>query len=183
MLRRRQHPEALSVETGKPDERSITFAWKTHSAITDWTAKVDYKAAIVLSLGGVLLGFFATLSGSNRPLAHIHGWQLIVERLGLGWSALGVFFAGFVVTPRLNRRLTKSNWRENYVYFGHLRYWRSADLKEKLRSLDAEQELGMLATQLIATSKIAWYKHSLLQSSMFCLAIGVVLVAISAVKS
>lgn len=182
MFRKRQDFGVSSAEPGQSIERSIKFAWNTHGAITDWTAKVDYKAAIVLSLGGVLLGFFVTLSNGSHLLAHIHGWQLTIERLGLGSSALGVLLAGFVVTPRLNRRITKDSWSQNYIYFGHLRYWRPADLKEKLRSLDADQELDVLATQLVATSKIAWYKHSLLQSSMVCLAIGVSLVAISAVK-
>jgi MFS family permease len=171
--------ETFSRSDARSDERGVTFAWNTHSAITDWTAKVDYKAAIVLSLGGILLGFFVSLSSKGRILDHLHAWRLVVERLGLGWSILGVLLAGFVVTPRLNRRLAKANWKENFVYFGHLRRWKPDKLKEKLRSLDADQELDVLAVQLVSTSKIAWYKHSLLQFAMACLLIGIVLVALS----
>jgi hypothetical protein len=180
MFRKRQDLNVPSSDAKRSGERGVTFAWNTHNAITDWTAKVDYKAAVVLSLGGILLGYFVALSSGDRVLAHLHGWRLVVERMGLGWSTLGVVLAGFVVAPRLNRRLTRANWRENFVYFGHLRHWRPGDLKEKLRSLDADQELDALAIQLVNTSKIAWYKHSLLQSAMACIAIGVALVALSA---
>jgi hypothetical protein len=179
MPRRWQNSEVPSVDATSSGERGVTFAWKVHSAITDWTAKVDYKAAIVLSLGGIILGFFVTLSSNGRLLAHLYGWRLVVERVGLSWSILGVLLAGFVVAPRLNRRLARANWKDNFVYFGHLRHWHPADLKEKLQALDPGRELDVLVVQLINTSKIAWYKHSLLQYAMACLFIGVSLVALS----
>jgi hypothetical protein len=182
MFRRRQtEAETSSHEGLVPGERGVAFAWKTHNAITDWTAKVDYKAAIVLSLGGILLGFFVTLSAQGRLLAGLRTGHVIVERIGLGFTILGVLLAGLVVAPRLNRRASKSGWRENFIYFGHLRRWEPVDLKDRLLSIDANQELNILATQLVNTSRIAWRKHSLLQYSMICLAIGVGLVALAVV--
>src|SRR5687768_9431662 len=103
----RRRSSQLQVEAEPAKQRGVDFAWKTHSAITDWTAKVDAKAAIVLSLGGVLLGFFVTLSDDNRALDNLVGWRFIVERIGLGLMALGVIGAGLVVAPRLNRKQAK----------------------------------------------------------------------------
>ncbi len=180
MFRKRQSPSKPAATDQTADESGITFAWRTHSAITDWTAKVDTKAAIVLSLGGLLLGFLVTLSGHGRILSGLHGWTLALERAGLSISILGVLLASLVVAPRLNRRQARSTWRENLVYFGHLRYWDPRDLADKLRSLNDDQQITILAAQLVATSKIAWRKHRLLQLSMLCLIAGTALVALAA---
>jgi Family of unknown function (DUF5706) len=180
VFHRRQESSAQVPDTRVVAESGVSFAWKTHSAITDWTAKVDYKAAIVLSLGGIVLGFFVTLSGHGRVLAGLHGWPLIVERIGLGISTIGVLLAGLVVAPRLGRRQAERSWKQNIVYFGHLRHWSPVDLSRELKSLDTDQQLGILATQLVETSKIAWRKHNLLQFSMLFLLLGIALVALSA---
>lgn len=179
MFRKHQSRSEPAPDYQTVGESSISFAWRIHSAITDWTAKVDTKAAIVLSLGGVVLGFFVTLSGRGRVLAGLHGWSLALERIGLGISILGVLLASLVVAPRLNRRQARLAWRDNIVYFGHLRYWNAQDLANKLQSLNADQQINILATQLVATSKIAWRKHRLLQFSMLCLVGGASLVALA----
>lgn len=177
--RRRPSVAPTSADETERPNRGVDFAWRTHGAITDWTAKVDTKAAIVLSLGGVLLGFFVTLSGSNRVLANLQGWRLAVEWVGLAMVAIAVLCAGLVVAPRLNRRQSKKIWREHIVYFGHLRHWDPKDLQRELNGLTAERELDVLSRQLVTTSKIAWYKHSLLQFSIAGLIIGVLLVTLS----
>lgn len=177
---RQRKAEGKSVN---PDgsRRGIEFAWKTHAAVTDWTAKVDTKSAIVLSLGGALLGFFVTLSTNGRILTNLQGWHLIVERIGLASAALGVLFAALVVLPRLNRRKTKRHWKDNFVYFGHLRHWDPVKLKARLQQLTEDDELQVLSNQLIATSRIAWYKHGLLQAAMVLLVAGVGVVALAVI--
>ncbi len=107
--------------------------------------------------------------------------HLIVGRIGISLTALGVLLAAFVVTPRLNRRRTKATWKDNFIYFGHLRHWQPADLRSKLKALDVDQELDLLATQLVSTAKIAWYKHSVLQFAMASLVLGVLLIVLAAV--
>jgi pycsar effector protein len=166
-------------QSEKTHSRGIDFGWRTHSAITDWTAKVDSKASIVLSLGGVLLGFCITLSTDQRILSGLRGWHVWGERIGLGLVELGVVLAALVVMPRLYRRTSKRIWHQNFIYFGHLRHWNPDELKQQLAVLDSDRELKLLATQLVNTSKIAWFKHSCLQGSMISLALGVAVLAIA----
>jgi hypothetical protein len=50
-----------TTEEATSPNQSITpteFAWRTHSAITDWTARVDVKASIVLALETVIWQIF-----------------------------------------------------------------------------------------------------------------------------
>jgi Family of unknown function (DUF5706) len=178
MFRKRSTP-ATPRRDSNATERGVDFAWRTHTAITDWTAKVDGKASIVLSLGSLLLGFMATLSTPGRALADLQGWRAVVEGVGVALVALGVLLTALVVAPRLSRRRARKTWRSNFVYFGHLRRWEPEALKQRLLSLDTDQELSVLASQLVTTSKIAWYKHSMLQFAMTSLGLGAGLTALS----
>ena len=174
MIRRRS--------AAKPESSAgVDFGWRTHAAITDWTAKVDTKASIILSISGVLLGFCVTLSTNKRVLAGLEGWHLMVERIGLVGLASGVVLAGLVVMPRLNRRKSKKIWKKNFIYFGHLRHWEPEKLRKELAVLSVGKELDVLSEQLVSTSKIAWFKHSCLQLSIWSVLIGVVLIFVSAV--
>jgi Family of unknown function (DUF5706) len=133
----------------------------------------------VLSLGGVLLGFCITLSTGGRLLTGLTHWQLQLMRCGLALLSVGVLLAALVVMPRLGRRSARATWQKNYVYFGHLRHWKPSDLKKTLEGLTPEQELEVLSNQLVATSKIAWFKHSCLQGAMLLMLLGVILLVIA----
>lgn len=178
--RRAKVSEATSVSAEPSVTRGVDFAWRTHSAITDWTAKVDTKASIVLSLGVALLGFLVTLSGTHRVFAHLHGWRHVFEITGLCLIAAGVLAAALVVAPRIDRRRARREWRANFVYFGHLRKWDRGDLRAKLQSLSEAEELDVLSGQLITTSRIAWWKHSLLQIAIAFIMSGSALSALAA---
>ncbi|HEY4964156.1 MAG TPA: Pycsar system effector family protein [Candidatus Saccharimonadales bacterium] len=163
------------------DKDGVEFSWKVHSAITDWTAKVDTKASIILSLGGVVLGFIIALSTNHRILTNLYGWRALFRVAGLTVFSLGVVLAALVVMPRLGRRKSKREWEDNYIYFGHLRHWKPKDLKKKLRNMSTDDLLNALSKQLVTTSKVAWYKHSLLQFAMICYLVGALLVLIAAI--
>lgn len=170
----------LTQDAGVNESRGIEFAWRVHSATTDWTAKVDTKASIVLGFGGVLIGFLISLSAKGRVLGGLQGWQLLLERIGVGVIALGAILAAFVVLPRLGRRKTWKTWKSNLIYFGHLRHWSTSDLQAELLGLTEKREVEMLSNQLVATSQIAWRKHRLLQLSMVTIFIGVIIVMLAA---
>ena len=177
----RRRKTSATEEATSPNQ-SITpteFAWRTHSAITDWTAKVDVKASIVLALETAIMGAVITLSGRDRPLSELHGWPLGVYRLGILLMAFGIAMAGLVVFPYLDRRGAKTQWRNGVIYFGHLRRWQPSELADYLTALSTRNQLDILSRQLITTSKIAWTKHVRLQWSMLGAAVGALLFAIS----
>jgi len=155
------------------------FAWRTHSAITDWTAKVDAKASIVLALESAITAAVITFSGRDRPLSALHGWPLATYRLGILFMAIGIALAGLVVFPYLDRRKARVQWRTEVIYFGHLRRWQASELADYLFDLSARAQLDILSRQLVTTSKIAWIKHARLQWSMLTAALGTLLLALA----
>ena len=155
------------------------FAWRTHSAIADWTAKVDAKASIVLALESAIMAAVITFSGRDRPLSALHGWPLATYRLGILFMAIGIALAGLVVFPYLDRRGARTHWRSGVIYFGHLRRWQPSELTDHLFALSTRTQLDILSRQLITTSKIAWTKHVRLQWSMLGAALGALLFAIA----
>jgi Family of unknown function (DUF5706) len=155
------------------------FAWRTHSAITDWTAKVDAKASIVLALESAIMAAVITFSGRDRPLSALHGWPLATYRLGILFMAIGIALAGLVVFPYLDRRKARVQWGTEVIYFGHLRRWQPSELADYLFDLSARAQLDILSRQLVTTSKIAWIKHARLQWSMLTAALGTLLLALA----
>jgi hypothetical protein len=169
-------------EQAPPSSPTITpaeFAWRTHSAITDWTAKVDAKASIVLALESAIVAAVITFSGKERPLSALRGWPLGTYRLGILLMAIGVVLAGLVVFPFLDRRKARVQWRTEVIYFGHLRQWQPSELADYMSTLTAQTQLDILSRQLVTTSKIAWIKHARLQWSMLSAALGTLLLAIA----
>jgi hypothetical protein len=75
----------------------LDFAWKTYSSAADWTAKVDSKAAIILSLGGVLLGSLIILSVYDKLFTDLLGWRAFARNVGLFTYCIGILLAAFVV--------------------------------------------------------------------------------------
>ena len=100
---------------------------------------------------------------------------------GLAALALGVLVAAFAVFPRLKRRQAKQTWSSNYVYFGHLRRWKPEDLKQALLNQTIDEQLEVLARQLVTASDISWNKHATLQWAMVLLTVGGALVGAGAV--
>lgn len=154
---------------------AVENAWKVHSAIDSWTAKVDVKASIVLSLLSAAFATAILLAQKDQPLAGLDGWNLWVTRAGFLLLGLGVALSGAVVFPQLRRRASDQEWRSNSIYFGHLRRWDAADLAGVLSEQTDRDRLELLARQHIRMSDIAWRKHARLQYSMLAAAIGVLL--------
>jgi hypothetical protein len=160
---------------GDDEERrldGITFGWKVHDSIGDWTAKVDIKASIVLALEAAVVGFVITLSDKSGPLTNLAGSALTLYRVGLALLVISALLAASVVFPQLSRRRSRKVRPHGAIYFGHLRWWNPDQLREKLSTLDQASQLEELANQLVQTSVVAWRKHSLLQLSMVLAVLG-----------
>ncbi|SEE57217.1 Pycsar system effector family protein [Streptomyces sp. Ag109_O5-10] len=153
-------------------------AWRIHTAIGEWTARVDAKASFALTLESAALAGIVALSDNGHRFSRLHGYGI----RGVVWAGALLILAGavlaiLVVAPRLRSvKKLRSEAPENFIYFGHLQFWDPATLALKLQQ---EDTLPILSSQLINTSKIAWRKHRLVQLSFLLAAVGGVLVLIA----
>jgi hypothetical protein len=152
------------------DDDALDTAWRIHAALTDWTGKVDTKAAFCFAVESAVLVAVVNLKVPGRLFAVLKGpRQTWAFGIGVALIILGITFAGNVVMPRLRRRKTKNEWPANFIYFGHLRHWEPAALEAKLSSTPM---LPVLSHQLVVMSKIAWRKHVMVQLSLLVGGLG-----------
>lgn len=177
----RTAPESVIPCAGGPTSGE-EFAWKVHGALQDWTAKVDTKASIVMTLETALLSGMVAFN-SSRASGYSFSWASL-HNCGLTLLFVAVALAGAVVFPQLHRRDSAKPWQDQFIYFGHLRKWEPAALAEALVNRGSNGSLSMLSDQLVSMSRIVWIKHVLVQWSLLlafmgCLAVGIPLVAVS----
>jgi len=159
-------------------EDPIDVAWRIHAAIADWTGKVDSKASFALAIESAVMVGIINMTSDGRRLADIGGWfGLMIFWLGVSLLIAGILTVVTVVRPRLRRDKIADEWKDNFVYFGHLRRWKPEDLAV---ALEERELLPVLSRQLVHMSDIAWTKHRRLQTSMTLVVIGTVLVGVAA---
>lgn len=169
----RSQPPRTPASATSPDP--VENAWKIHAALVDWTGKVDSKASFALALESAVLGGIVTLTTGDRPLAGLIGrLPLALFWSGIAALVVAVLTVMVVVRPRVRGKEAKRERRDNFIYFGHLRHWKPADLQTALEQRDI---LPVLSRQLVAMSMIAWHKHRWLQWSLTLAVIGTGLVA------
>jgi hypothetical protein len=145
-------------------EPGVDFGWMVHDALDSWTGKVDTKASIVLAIETAVAGFVIAMSSDKAQLAHLKGWHVWADRLGLGLLVIGIVASLLVVMPQLRAKTAKREWRSGIIYFGHLRRWDPADLAKRLDAHEDSTE--QLAKQMVQMADIAWWKHVFLQWSL-----------------
>lgn len=162
-----------------PDRAAaVDDAWKIHQAIVDWTGKVDQKASFALAFQSAIEAAVLAMSTEGRALTNLSGWaELTPYWLGVVGLGAAILFAVAVVIPTLGSEKIKKEAASNYIFFGHLREWRSADLE---RALERGDILPVLSRQLVVASDIAWTKHRRLQISLMLAVIGTGLICLSA---
>ncbi|MFE5643258.1 Pycsar system effector family protein [Rhodococcus sp. NPDC056516] len=156
----------------------VETAWKIHSALTDWTGKVDTKASFALTIQSALLVGVVTLSSKDRVFEHLSGWAVVWYVIGNCLLVLGVICAVWVVRPRLRSSNLVPESQSNFIYFGHLRELTPDTVQDHLENTPI---LPVLSKQLVEMSKIAWKKHRMVQASMTLAPFGVLFLAISAI--
>lgn len=159
-------------QIGEDRESFEVYAWRVTQALHDWTAKVDTKASVILSLETAVLGLILVFAGAGKPLGHLTGSSVWAFRIGILVLVAAIVTASAAIFPQLNRREARRSWRQNYVYFGHLRRWDPAELIVALEEGSNYRNRFVLSTQMIALSKIIWRKHAFIQWSMSLVALG-----------
>jgi hypothetical protein len=146
------------------DKEALDTAWRIHGALVDWTGKVDAKASFAFALESAALGVIVTLSGKDRLFGALEGpWQNISYVIAAAALVLGAGCAMLVVIPRLRATKVGKEWRDNFIYFGHLKYWAPENLPAKIKATDL---LPVITNQMVRMSKIAWMKHVLVVISL-----------------
>lgn len=163
--------EYLKDDDRRPsDKEALETAWKIHAALVDWTGKVDTKASFSFTLQSAALGVIVALSDEGRMFGVLEGpWQSICYLVACLALIVGAGCSMWVVIPRLRMRHVKKEWPDNFIYFGHVKFWKPEDLKAKIREADM---LSVISKQLVGMSRIAWAKHVLVKVAMSFAAIG-----------
>lgn len=156
-----------------PDHDPVETGWRIHSALIDWTGKVDGKATFALTIESAM---FAGVIGFNLNRLHTEPARWLFW-VGVGFLAVSLLLVAYVVRPRLRSLSIDAEFRDNLIYFGHLRKWEPDEVTEALKEMNV---LPMLGKQLVVMSRIAWRKHRLLQLSLTGAVISGVMFALSA---
>lgn len=158
------------------DKEALETAWKIHAALVDWTGKVDAKASFAFALESAGLAMLVALSDKDRLFGTLEGPLQNLTYFGAIFSlVLAAASAMWVVMPRLRMRYLSKEWTNNFIYFGHLKYWDSSDLPKKIKEADM---LPIITKQMVGMSKIAWNKHLLVQVSMILASTGGILLLV-----
>jgi hypothetical protein len=60
------------------DARAVETAWRIHTELGNWTAKVDAKASFALTLESAATAGVIALSTNDHVLANLHGWVALL---------------------------------------------------------------------------------------------------------
>ncbi|MFD9029001.1 Pycsar system effector family protein [Streptomyces parvulus] len=161
-------------DPGDEHVQAVETAWRIHTELGSWTAKVDAKASFALTLESAATAGVIALSTNDHVLANLHGWGT----RSLLWTGtvlilISGIFSMLVVVPRLRARKVKAEAPSNFIYFGHLMHREADELTTTLKQADI---LPVLSRQLIAMSKIAWGKHRHVQLSFSIFGVGATLI-------
>lgn len=149
------------------------FAWRVHEAQETWIGKIDMKASVVLAFEAAVVVLVLT---SDAIWSRIQGTGLWVRPLGfvgVAFLLLGVVCVGAAVWPITGQvRRLRAGASRNLIYFGHLRHVPAEELVDRLGELSVADELSMLSRQIVAMSRINWWKHRMIQCSLLSAFIG-----------
>ncbi|TFD44802.1 hypothetical protein E3T55_19760 [Cryobacterium frigoriphilum] len=153
---------------------ALDNAWKIHDATGEWTARVDAKAAFAFTVESAVLGVVVALTTTDKVYDGFDSWwSTALYVLGVFLIFISIYFAGSVVVPQLNIRGLEKASKDNYIFFGHTRFWegRADELAERLKSDDLLKQVSL---QIGIMGRIAWDKHIKVQRSMWFAMTGLV---------
>ncbi|MDI2129833.1 Pycsar system effector family protein [Yinghuangia seranimata] len=159
-----------------PAADPVDTAWRIYGVLSEATGRMDGKASFALSVETAALAGAVALDRRTSGFSPAGGLSAGLYWCGIAMLALAAVLAAAVVFPRMARRELTSASLDDHIYFGHLRTWRDADLRERLRLGDP---MPGLSRQLIAMSRVLWRKHQLVQWSLGTALVGTFLAALT----
>lgn len=165
-IKKKQSREDVPEQVELSDE----LAWRVHENAKGWIVQVDVKSAAALAIEAAVLGFALALITNSDSLARLTTLSRWTLGSGLFLLLLSVVLSTLVLLPRIKLKEPKPDQR-GYLYFGHLRHWDKDTLSATLVRNKVND--GEIASQVIKMSQIAWWKHVLLQWSLYLLLAGI----------
>lgn len=157
-------------------EAAVVNAWRIHDAQADWTGKVDAKASFSFGIQSAIIATVIALTAEDKLFDNFQGWWVALFLAGVLLLMSGAFMSALVVAPILRSKNLNQESRDNFIYFGHLRYWNGHEERLQRKLLETDL-LAQLTLQLTRTAEIAWKKHVKVRLSIwFGMAGGFVLV-------
>jgi hypothetical protein len=160
-------------------ENAHDLAWRVHNSQEAWAGRVDMKASIVLAFEGVLL-VVTVFSGLAADTGHARTWEGVMWFVGIAVLVLAVVLTCAAILPSIGspRRLLLAK-SDNHIFFGHLRHSSADELAGALGSTTPQQQLVMLSRQIVAMSRLNWWKYRLLQVAIVLTATALLALTIS----
>jgi hypothetical protein len=155
-------------------QQALEFTWNAHQAVSDWSARLDTKSSILLSLETAATVVVVAATETGHVFARLQDLRLYAFRGGLGLLLISIALAAFVVFPKSGQRKVHGG-PSGIVYYGDVRRWDAYELYAYLSTLKPQQYLKLLTDQLVTLSRYAWKKHLQLRASMFLAALGAIL--------
>lgn len=147
-----------ALDQAAQESQTEQRAWEIYRAHTEWVARVDTKASILLTLQGVALGVVVSLTDTHKALA----WgtltedplRLVMFFVGVVFLALAILRALAVIVPEVGKRKKQGTPRD-FIFFGDSRQWDAEKLAPALQRSVTDQ----LAAQIVILGGIAWTKN------------------------
>lgn len=151
-------------------DAAVEQAWRIHEAQADWTGKVDAKATFSFGVQSAAIVAVVTLAAGGKLFDKFAGWLVVLFIVGVLALMLGATLSAVVVAPLLRASRLREEAKDNYIYFGHARFWKDRP-DELTKRLLIDDPLPQLARQIAVMADVAWTKHLLVRWSIW---IGVV---------
>jgi hypothetical protein len=170
-------PDAQPPASEISEPLAVTTAWRVHASITDWTGRADAKASTALSVELAVLAGAIALITAGHGLGRA-GTSMSAVLMGAGTALVlsAVFLATAALLPRTWQISGEAAPAHNFVYFGSLRTMPPTQVVSGLREADV---LEVLSGQLVAMSRIVWWKLMLVKYSLMAAGSGLLLISIA----
>lgn len=146
----------------------LSTLWQTYETINEWIRFADTKAAAVLGINGILVGFAVTNLSSLMISVLSNEWLLVVA-LMTGLSTLvSVYFAIKCLNPTL-----KIGEPTSLIYYAHIasQFTSPKDYYQKATESfsDDIESTRQIANQVWVNSIVSWKKYQAVTRSIWFL--------------
>lgn len=152
--------------------------WNILSKTTDWVKYSDTKAAVLLTVHGVLLTIVYTNAISVYNYSFQNWFTIILSLLIAASSLTSIVYCFLTINPKL-----KNENPTSLIYFGHIQKnfdnYQDYYIAVKSKFSKKKKLNKQLTEQIYVNSKVAWKKFSLITISMRYFFVSIVLLLIN----